>query len=283
MTSVPLKTWVWDSLQVLRHVSLLPDGQSISYIAHAGLGNRLRAWFFANAIAVEQRRHLVHHWIPNRFCGAVFDDLFVGGPAFQGLHRRPWRLLQVPPSDCSQHLVPSGYHTSSALILGSHWQYAAAEDWIAANLPNAALVNAFRQTVLGDEPVAHHRLGVHIRLGDFREAGQSPPLDAFIQATETLLRQQSGRFEQIDIFSDNVELCLTRFQSHFGKDLVCSGDEAGASRQRGNHDAARFALRRLRQLARCGGAILTGRSSFGALAVSLGGIPNDKTTVISTS
>lgn len=275
-----LRSWLWDTREILRSVSCPPGGPCTTYIAHAGLANRIRSWFFAHAISVQHGRLLVHCWSNNRFCGAAQQDLFPGAPQAARCGLRRWRLLRSQPSSPMHPLMHSGAEGVPLLVLGNCWQEVSAEDWIAAGLPNRELVDDFRKMILGEEAREPRRLAVHIRLGDFTGSGRSPPLSAFTRAAESLLRGAPSQFDKIELFSDNVESCLPFFQAHFGRAFVTSEEESNAAGQRGSLDAAKRALRRLRQIATSGGAVLTARSSFGAMAVALGGIPLHRMAVV---
>lgn len=274
--------WLADTAHIARHVRQFPSGRVVSYVANAGLGNRLRAWYFAHTLAGQDGRTLVHRWRANTALGATFGELFpeLSNPKRCGF--RTWSLLRKPPvGGASDRFEP--FETAAAVvILSRDWQYTPAEAWIAAGLPEPRLVAAFRQAVLDDTPPARRVLAVHVRIGDFREIGQSPPIQAFISAAERLFRTSGAGFERIELFSDNIELCHDRFAAHFGAGVIGSGEEADASSKRGRLDAARTALRRFRAMAMCGGAVLSGHSSFGAMATALGGIPADRTTVVTT-
>eukprot|EP00128_Syssomonas_multiformis_P003267 Colp12_sorted_trinity150504_noHs@20095 len=72
---------IWDSKLVKQHsfFGVLPSPEKEKYLivdVQYGLGNRLRAYAYAKALAQKLRRKFIVVWAPDNHCQATWDDLF---------------------------------------------------------------------------------------------------------------------------------------------------------------------------------------------------------------
>jgi hypothetical protein len=256
-------------------------GRFISYVAHAGLANRLRAMYAAMCIGLASNRNVLHHWRSNNACGAKASDIFpIGASAYK---RFGVPTIVHPPFFRSALSLPYIKHidrTHAPLLLSGRWQYLPFEVLLHQDRPAPLAAKMFRELVLGTTPAApgeSQRIAVHIRRGDF---GTKRPIQAYIDAAEHLASKLHASDPRIELMSDDALNCLPAFQSAFGQSRVICREPDQAHTQRNSQLGASLALASLRRLANAQALVRTRRSSFGSMAMALGRIPRALTLVV---
>jgi hypothetical protein len=243
---------------------------AVTYLCHAGLANRLRVHLVAHAYALRHGRALHVHWPANEHFSAAFTDLFEPLPAAT-LARGA--LAFLARGDALKPLpdIP-------VVVLRQDWQYIGPEELdaqtagFAASLRDALIprpavrleVDRFAATVMWPA------VGLHIRLGDFKDNGQALPIERFIAAVKAE-DQRSRTQVPLMLASDGSAAELAPLYAAFPGRI----HRRRGSSVRHGQDAVTDALVDLLLLARCRYVIQTPHSSFGQIACFLGGCPGE--------
>lgn len=242
----------------------------VAYLCHAGLANRLRAHLVAQAYALRYGCALHAHWPRTEHFAATFADLFEALPPTP-LSRGPLAFIArgepLPP-------LPQ----TSLVVFRQDWQYIEPNELGAHTADVADEVRRRlrpRQTIIDETDrfaatMPWPAVGVHIRLGDFKQNDQALPITRFLSAVAAFDRRNSTTMP-LFLASDGSPEELAPFYASLPGRIH---RRCGSSDRSGN-EAVGDALVDMLLLARCQHVIQTPRSSFGQVACFLGGCPGE--------
>ena len=266
----------WNETKLLRAMKRAGSHQtvkpSVTYLCMSGLGNRLQAHVAAYAYGHRIGRQLIVRWTRNKALFATFDDLFQ--PTFPSFcNYKSCTILRIkdhkksanhhfpePSSDLVAFDTQFAPFNIEALLSREH---SLARDIAASLVPVPEIAERV------DVGVAKFRrpiVGVHIRLGDWCDAGVDVSLDRYITALVSL-RKRYGLESTCYVSSDAPDEELMPFLERF--DCIRHSHPVGP---RGTLAEAKEALVDMLLLSRCDYIIKTNGSSFSSVAAFLGGV-----------
>lgn len=247
-----------------------PVVPAVTYLCHAGLANRLRSHIIAAGYALRHQRSLYVHWPITDHFAARFTDLFEPLPS-------------LPVTSSTIAFIARGEPLSALpsvplVVLRTDWQYSEPGELDLHTTGCADVVRRSlrpRQTIMDEverfaTSVSWPAVGLHIRLGDFKNNGQALPIERFIAAVNAH-DQQSGATLPLLLASDGTETELAPLFAAFPGRIV----RRRGSANRIDQGALVDALVDLLLLSRCQHIIQTPRSSFGQVACFLGNCPGN--------
>lgn len=244
-------------------------GKFISYVATAGMGNRLRAHLIALAIARRTGRQLLIHWARNSHCGAHYSDLYQPGAAAERGFFKSVAVLHYLKGVQRPQADRDLYYPQDLLVLDESWQFVDFEYLVESVRPldlSTALVPVESIAVKIKDlwPLLGGRyIGMHVRRGDFVRLGHDTPLQRYRQALLQLPAEWVSK--AIFIASDAKKSELAEVFQLKERELVTQEVGCRASLM-GMQDA----VLDLFLLANADYLILTRGSTFGELAALIG-------------
>lgn len=244
----------------------------LTYLASAGLGNRLRAHLIAYVISIKTERKLLIRWFSNVHCHSTFYDLFEPSSLlYQKGRFHSIEYLKNPKELVDSANVAVEENSRDVLILDFEWQFVEYKYLVEVirgfDLRKILVLRQDLQKEVDQlvEYIGGDFLGVHIRRGDFKVTGQIVALEKYI----ALISCKVDENPDIKIFiaSDENRDQLEPLLSHFRN--IYFRETKGRQSLNGMEDAVidMFLLSEARQL------ILTPGSTFGELAALIGEVP----------
>lgn len=269
--------WRREQLRRLRGPPAHPPGRLVSYLAHRGLANRMRAHYVAQDFALRTGRTLAANWPRTDECHATLTDLFEwDGPSSFPANARTIVVRYDPEEDLAWPGL-DGDPRADAVVLDAPWQNIkrlpfkrrfgdrldAARRFLVPRPDIQAEADAFDR----DWPPAV--IGVHIRRGDFvTVAQQALPTYRYVRAIAAALADAPpgcALFLASDGTDDELAPVL-----HEVRAPILPRRPPGP---RHTTDGVRGALVDMLLLARTRQIVLTPSSSFGEMATFLGNVP----------
>jgi hypothetical protein len=249
-----------------------PKGKFATYLCMAGLGNRLQAHLCAHIYAMGAGRKMLVKWAANHHCGAEFHDLFE--PAFPtaGLFasRRIVRLAEhrnaalfAPEADPSDVVAFDSTYCPFDIESLEKAQVERLRQAIQSLRPLGEVQAQVDDTVRRFEGPT---IGIHIRMGDYRQLGCLVPMERYIQALRRVEEKLDGKHHCF-LVSDGTPDELAPFL----KEFTCTWRRPRFARQ--SPDGVREALVDMLALAATHHVVGTPGSSFNKMAALFGNVP----------
>lgn len=245
----------------------------LSYKADAGLGNRLRAHFAAQLLALYSGRKVVPAWERSAAFGALHDEI-IDFPA----ECLPYDSHAIIPFDGRFYgqVYPTIAESAASLaILAPEWQYIMPEHLFRGQSYYASAIrNNFRwqQRIVEEAAPLLGRwrrpvLGIHVRRGDFVPTHMNVSIARYVQALK--IASASRQFGSIFIASDGTTDEI--FEVARCVDVPAFFDLDGQCRE--GNTGSRKAAADLYLLSQADFLVLTPHSSFSEMAAFLGRMP----------